>query len=201
MQNLKLVPTTEKIISENYPYGFKLRTTKTDFIEFSARHGFRHCSTTINPKTGRTNNPKKSTYYSVMVLGTDENNHCKSFVAGMNGQKEIEHLTEFMSKPENFALFTTEQVKFIYSQFFLYVKADTQARVIYTGAKLTDLKPLIEKQITLIAEGMKNPEKNLFSQISFDWVEMDKLKVEGYNPFKVTTYEIDRETNQLKQTN
>ena len=81
MENLKFVNTDQKIVSENYPYGFREKTTKTDYLEFSPKHGFRHCSQTINPKTGRPNNPKKSTYYDVMVLGTNEDGHCKSFVS------------------------------------------------------------------------------------------------------------------------
>ena len=84
MKNLTLVNTTEKIVSENYPYGFREKTTKTDYLEFDFKKGFRHCSMTINPKTGRENNPKKSTYYDLMVLGTDENQHCKSFVLNFN---------------------------------------------------------------------------------------------------------------------
>ena len=64
--------TSTKLVSENYPYG-NLRTTKTDWIEFKKGKGFRHMSQTINPKTGRLNNPKASTYYYIMLLGRDEN--------------------------------------------------------------------------------------------------------------------------------
>jgi len=50
---MNYVKTTEKLISEDYPYGYTLRTTKFDFLEFKAGKGFRHVSQTINPKTAR----------------------------------------------------------------------------------------------------------------------------------------------------
>lgn len=198
MQNLKLTPTTEKIVSENYPYGFRLKTTKTDYLEFSPKHGFRHCSTTINPKTGRTNNPKKSTYYSIMVLGTDENNHCKSITLDFWDNKRKDETIAFLSNEDNFKLFTPQQMQFIYTEFFTYLKVDIQARVTYCGTKFEDLKPLYEKQITIIADGIKNPEKNLFPQISFDWDIIDGLKVEGFQPFKITHYSNGLSTQEIK---
>lgn len=52
---------------ENYPYG-GLRTTMFYWIETVKGKGDRFCSMTINPKNGRKNNPKKSTYSDFMYL-------------------------------------------------------------------------------------------------------------------------------------
>jgi len=188
MNNLNLTPTTEKIISENYPYGFNLRTTKTDYLEFNPKFGFRHCSQTVNPKTGRLNNPKKSTYYSIMLLGTDINGHCKTFVLDYYGDDGKDKTIAFLSKQENFNLFTPQQMQFIYTDFFTHIRADIQAKCLYCGCKFTDLKPLYEKQITLIAEGIKDSKINIFNQISFDWSAIENTKIENYQPFKVTHY-------------
>ena len=188
MTNLKLTPTTEKIISENYPYGFREKTTKTDYLEFSAKLGFRHCSTTINPKTGRVNNPKKSTYYSIMLLGTDENGHCKTLVKDFYDDERKNSTIEFLSNSENFKLFTDMQMKFIYENFFVHLKADIKARVIYCGCKFEDLKPLYQSQIDLVIKGMKAPQINFFPQIVFDWAAIEKTKIENYQPFKITHY-------------
>ena len=75
MQNY--IRTNEKIEVNNYPYGFKLKTTLFDYIEFDKKKGFRHCTQTINPKTGRLNNPKKSTYYALLVRYYNEDGHIK----------------------------------------------------------------------------------------------------------------------------
>jgi hypothetical protein len=55
------------LIINNYPYGFRLRTQIRYWIETTDR-GDRFVSQTLNPKTNKWNNPKKSTYQAVMVL-------------------------------------------------------------------------------------------------------------------------------------
>jgi len=45
----KYIKTSEVIAVENYPYGFKLRTTLTDSMEFNAKKGYRHVTQTVNP--------------------------------------------------------------------------------------------------------------------------------------------------------
>lgn len=52
----------------DYPYGRRIRTTIRYWIETVARKGDRFCSQTLNPKTGRWNKPKRSTYSSVAIL-------------------------------------------------------------------------------------------------------------------------------------
>jgi hypothetical protein len=190
MNNLNLTPTTEKIISENYPYGFNLRTTKTDYLEFNPKFGFRHCSQTVNPKTERLNKPKKSTYYPIMVLGTDENGHCKSFVLDFYGDEGKDKVIEFLSNQDNFNLFTPEQIEYIYLIFLMHIKVDIKAKVIYCGSDFEQLKPLYEKQIKIITNALKNPTTNNFPLIKFDWVAIDNTKQENYQPFKVTEYSI-----------
>ena len=199
MNNLKFLPTTEKIISENYPYGFREKTTKTDYLEFSRKFGFRHCSQTVNPKTGRLNNPKKSTYYEIMLLATDEKGHCKTMVLDFYDNKRKDSTIEFLSKVENWVLFTDEQMEFIYENLFLHLKADIKARVIYCGCKFEDLKPLYDSQIDLVVKGIKAPQINFFPQIKFDWDSIEKTKVENYQPFKVTHYSEGLSTHPIQE--
>jgi hypothetical protein len=187
---MKLIKTTDKLISENYPYGFRLKTTKTDYLEFSNKHGFRHCSVTVNPKTGRLNNPKKSTYYDIMLLGTDETTgYTKSLVMDFYAHADYDKIIAFFSDPVNFNLFTSEQIEYIYGKMFLHVKADIYAQIQYCGSKFEDLKPLFSEQLNIIVKGIKeHGVNNYFSQIKFDWDKIDSFKVEGYQPFKVTHY-------------
>lgn len=56
----------------NYPYG-RLRTTIRYWIE-TTKNGDRFVAQTINPKNGRLNAPKKSTYSEAMVLYRDRSN-------------------------------------------------------------------------------------------------------------------------------
>jgi hypothetical protein len=47
---------------DDYPYGHTLRCKIRYWLESHPKKGFRFCSQTENPKNGRWNNPKKSTY-------------------------------------------------------------------------------------------------------------------------------------------
>jgi hypothetical protein len=55
------------LVVDDYPYG-RLRTQIRYWIETVAKRGDRFVSQTLNPKTGRWNKPKKSTYMPVMVM-------------------------------------------------------------------------------------------------------------------------------------
>jgi len=60
---------------ENYPYGFRLKTTMHYWIETVPKKGDRLCTCTINPKTGRVNATKKSTFSNIGALYLDENSY------------------------------------------------------------------------------------------------------------------------------
>jgi hypothetical protein len=60
---------------DNYPYGYTLRTSIFYWIETTPKRGDRFCSCTINPKNGRMNAPKKSTYYAIAFMYLNEKNH------------------------------------------------------------------------------------------------------------------------------
>lgn len=62
-------------VVDDYPYGFRLRTTIRYWIETAKNKDQRFVSQTKNPKTGQWNKPKKGTYSSVIVMGIDDNNH------------------------------------------------------------------------------------------------------------------------------
>jgi hypothetical protein len=53
--------TTAYVVAD-YPYGFRLRTQIRYWLEQAPKKGFRFVSQTMNPKNGRWNAPKKSTY-------------------------------------------------------------------------------------------------------------------------------------------
>lgn len=177
--------TSTKLITENYPYG-SLKTTKTDWIEFKKGKGFRHWSQTVNPKTGRLNNPKASTYYDVMLLGRDENGHVKSWtMCPSSGIKEINSTAQFMY--ENFTLFTSEQIEEIAKTLFLKLKASTVGAVQYAGAKFEDIKPFFEVAVKAAVDIIKTKE-NLFDFINVNEEGVNACKVPDFQPFKITSH-------------
>lgn len=76
----------------NYPYGFKLRTDIYFWIETTPNKGDRFCSVTVDPKTGKLNKPKKSTYSDFMYLYEDAIGHVH------HGVIHIYHLDKIKSQ-------------------------------------------------------------------------------------------------------
>jgi hypothetical protein len=183
---LEFKNTTEKVVTENYPYGFKLKTTKTDWIEFNPKKGFRHVSQTVNPKTGRPNNPKKSTYYTVGILGLDENQHTKFWACGFNGEKEMQ--ISYKHLAENFDKYTGLEMHFLYMEAFTYLKVHTKAMVIYSGADFEQIKPLIDKAVKMLVQAINaKGSVNLWNEIlnSIDFEAIDKTRQPDFKPFQV----------------
>jgi hypothetical protein len=57
---------------DDYPWGFRLRTSIHYWIETKEGHGDRLCTYTINPKTGRACAPKCGTYSTFKYLYLEE---------------------------------------------------------------------------------------------------------------------------------
>lgn len=71
MANITWLPIFDEQLVEDYPYGFRLRTTLKIHIEYKKGKGFRVGRTTINPKNWRWNATKYSTYDSFKRLYRD----------------------------------------------------------------------------------------------------------------------------------
>jgi hypothetical protein len=180
------IKTGEKIEVLNYPYSFNLKTTLFDSIEFNSKKGYRHITQTINPKTGKVNNPKKSTYSPLLFRYYDEKGHIKTMSHHFNGDKEINEGTKVLF--ENFDLFTATEIKYLYSFIYKMALCDFQATMIYGGANREDLKPLYTDFLTICKEAIQTGE-NVFNLLQLDCEAIEKTKPEGFNPFVIRQYE------------
>lgn len=182
----KYISTNEKIEVANYPYGFKLKTTLLDYIEFDKKKGYRHCTQTICPKTDKLNKPKKSVYYAVLVRYYNEVGHIKTIGFDFNGRESINKGCKFVF--ENFALFTAEEIQYIYNHVFLMSFVDMKATCVYGGAKPEDIKGYYEQLWKVAKEGIKAPQLNWFDLLYLDVVGIDSHKPKNYSPFKTIEY-------------
>lgn len=81
----------------DYPYSFKLRTSIKFWLEKKDSKGFRFCSRTINPKNGRVNAVKTSTYSEFAgCLFLDEEGHCKW--SGLGQYSSAEEIRSFIER-------------------------------------------------------------------------------------------------------
>ena len=177
------IPSTEKVAVENYPYGFRLRTTLYDWLEFNPKHGFRHCTQTVNPKNGRLNAPKKSTYYTVMLRYYNEEGHIKSWASMLSGDEELNNGSKMLA--EFFLMFTEAEIKHIYERMFLGSYVSMKATCAYGGSKFEDVKPLYQAFIDAAKEGMTTGA-NVFAKMQLDCAAIDATKPADYQPFRTT---------------
>lgn len=82
-------------VVDDYPYGFRLRTSIRYWIETTTK-GDRFCSQTLNPKTKRWNKPKKSTYQLIGVMYLNEKDHVTW--TGVHNFSDPEEIQEFVEK-------------------------------------------------------------------------------------------------------
>jgi len=105
----KYFKTNEIATSTNYPYG-RLRTTAYFGTEFKPGKGYRTTFQTVNPKTGRINKVKKSTYSHFIVMKQDLKTGFISYDYGTWYDKESNiKLLNMLSKHHN--LLTAEQIE------------------------------------------------------------------------------------------
>ena len=180
---MKFIPTAEKVTVSDYPYGFRLRTTLYDSIDFDFKKGYRHVTQTVNPKNESLNKPKKSTYSDLLVRYYDEEtNHIKVLHFSFNGDKEINRAVKFIGA--NFDLFTEIEISYFTTCFLAMAMLSMKASVIYSGAKFEDLKPLFDPFIDRMKYGMKNLTENVFD-IFIDIEKVDSVKVPDFQPFRI----------------
>lgn len=171
----------------DYPYGFTLKTTQTYTIEFKAGKGFRGVTQTVNPKTGRLNQPKKGVYNDIMYIADTDGRmtfHSISFYE----LAKFNDVMQFIS--DNFSLFTKEQANYLYIKAISFLKLELYSLKVYCNVSTDKVYPLIDKAVKLAVSGAKDPSINLFGEIKLDHVAIEALKDPNYQPFKVTSYGI-----------
>ena len=177
------IKTSEKIQVNDYPYSFNTKTTLFDSLEFHPKKGYRHVTQTVNPKTGKLNNPKKGTYYALLVRLIDEHGQIKTAGFDFNGREEINRGCKFVGK--NFNLFSSEEVEYLYITIMAMGFADFKAAVVYGGSEIEALKPLYEPLFNACKKGLKTKE-NTFGSMSLDIDAIEATKPKDFNPFVVT---------------
>ena len=178
------ITVNDKKTVQNYPYG-GMKTQATFSLEFDYKKGFRSVFQTINPKTGRINNPKKSTYNDIMYM-VDNNGFITFKSLEFYKREEFNKIVAFLS--DNFDLFTSEQVTYLYNKIMTFLKIEVLALWKYCNVSTEDSGALTIEIIKLCSEGKKDPSKNLFSKMSLDYEKLESLKDPNYNPFTVKSY-------------
>lgn len=182
----KYIPTTEKVTVENYPYGYSLRTTLFDTIEFHPKKGYRHVTQTINPKNGRLNAPKKSTYSLFMFRVYDEKGHIKIWSSGANGDKDLNKCFKFFA--EHYDILNDSEKAYLRIHLIGMLAVSWKASQIYTKVPIEICD---EVYLPLIDKLKENTDLlNIYSELYVNVEKLDKDN-HGYRGFEtVETFTI-----------
>lgn len=117
--------------TDDYPYG-RLRCTRHMELEFKKGHGWRVAHTTVNPKTGRINAPKRSTYYAFAYLTKNPDTGYTEFnVMRLNSMEGIAKFIAFMREYGHEFVFTNEESQELWAMILSSIKIS----VAYTNMK------------------------------------------------------------------
>ena len=173
--------TTAQVAVENYPYGYKLKTTLTHSLEFKSGKGFRHVTQTVNPKTGRLNNPKRGTYYPLMLLATDnETNYTRSYALNPNSAETVNTSAAWMY--QKYHLFQHREIVHAANYLIKILKADAYARAVYCGSVTAEILPYYAQAVEALYK-IASTGANHFDKVQVDAFALDALKVPNFQPF------------------
>lgn len=204
MENLEFLPFGTKVTVDDYPYGFRKRTSITYWMEFKKNNGFRFCSQTMNPDTGKPNKPKCSTYAEYGCLTRDENGHIKRAAFSWYDEETTPRFLKAISQDTGLGITELED---LVMTMMVHLRADGKAAVVYCGADegkvIEVIDPLMKELVSLLPS--RKGGKNAKSEIPVRVYTADEIRakigaidigsifsglralhVEGYNPFKVT---------------
>ncbi len=120
---------TGPITVDNYPYG-SLKCEMTFSVEFVKGKGYRSVMQSVNPKTGRVNKPKKSTYNHFMyMVKEEETGHIKFEGWSAYGYESIKNLSDLLTE-NNFNFSDVEN-----QELWAFVISCIRANAQYTRVK------------------------------------------------------------------
>lgn len=126
---------------DDYPYGFRLRTSIHYWIESKAGHGDRLCTYTIDPRNGRRNKPKCGTYSTFLYMFINEKGHVEVGHIDSYNKEVFEARFYFLLGKIGEEYITDVQKKNIRHNHFLHVKLSGPYEVVkYSDEKKEEYK-------------------------------------------------------------
>lgn len=162
----------EKTEVKSYPYG-RLRTSAFFSIEFDKKRGFRSVFQTIDPKSGRINKPKKSTYSDILYQFIEEGTgHVKTAGYALWGYEDINRACKFISENQNALCMTDEMLNHICIVSFARIKGNAG----YTQGSRVILMDILKPALDALVAMMKSNKFDRFGDVVIDLEAIERLK-------------------------
>lgn len=119
----KFTIVTGTQIVEDYPYGFRERTTKYYSVEFKKGYGYRSVEVTLNPKTKKPNKPKTGTYsHFVYIVQDNETGHFSFKHVDFRDLPNVDSFINLLADNKDKFTFTPQESAEIYRAIAITVK-------------------------------------------------------------------------------
>ena len=165
-----IIENIDKIITiNNYPYGFRLKTTKTYQIEFCKGKGFRSIETTIDPKTGKMNKPKKSIYNDLMFLINKDGFITYGFKSCNHSYEGVKPLCQFIYNNQKFLNLNNDMLDHIFLLLLAHIKISFQ----WTKGNKNELLEVLKPSIKNLHLFIKTKDLEILKDI---YIDLDKIK-------------------------
>jgi hypothetical protein len=171
MSNKKILNINQQHEVNDYPYG-SLKCTAFFSVEFMPKKGFRSVFQTINPRNGRLNNPKKSTYSDfVYNYIEEETGHIKAGHMSIRSFEDVNKVAAFIASNFEALRLHTEMTKNICAVMFTSVRITSN----YLPKNAIAAFELVKPHAETLLEGFKNGT-NIFDQIKIDTAGIEEIK-------------------------
>lgn len=156
----------------DYPYG-RLKCEISFKVEFKKGKGFRFVTQTVNPKTGRINAPKKSTYSDFMYQYIGEDGHNKVYTLRFSSYESIEKLIKFLDVNTD-AEFTNEESQEIWASCIACVRINAMYTRLKEGVTVDTFlnTTKVDKMIEMYGEKMDIKE---ITKLGYSTQEIENL--------------------------
>ena len=146
---------------DNYPWGFKLRTSVRYWIETNKK-GNRFIKQTLNPKTDKWCKPKMSTYSNVMVMTIEEKDN-KTYVSykAISNFSSIEEICLFENThKDNLNNLQLKQICKLKSFYAVMENVEVSCKVITTDQEIEESNRKQDEALNVIT----NAANKLYNQ-------------------------------------
>jgi hypothetical protein len=186
---MQVLDVNQVYTSNDYPYG-RLRCTASFSVEFRAKKGCRTCFQTINPKTGRENAVKHSTYSTLIIPVQLENGHYSYLHFDANGSRAQLRLFGFFARKENYeaAKLTKDMEAHVISEAIMSLSIS----LAYTDfTSVEEEEAYKAKFITPLVKAMKAILNNVSTYVEYQSV-LDLLRAIPKSHSEKINYIIDK---------
>jgi hypothetical protein len=138
---------------KDYPYGFRLRTSIFYWIETKKGKGDRFGSYTINPKTGKANAPKYSTYSPFLYMYINEEGHVTTGTINSYHIEEFRMRFYFLTEKFGENFLSNDQKHNIRMEHYGHVLASAPYQIVkYSEEKKQEFKQWLTATLNHIAK-------------------------------------------------